>query len=162
MTKKNNAINNSEKVYLTAEGVQKIVDELQEIKDVRRPKTVERLALARGQGDLSENNEYASAREELAFIDDRIDELKEIVKNACIINEEKKYDCVYLGCKVTIASDHSQFDYHIVGEWEADPSQKKISQSSPLGKALLGKKTGEEAEFEAPAGKIIYKVLRIE
>lgn len=159
---KNNHNNDGQKIYLTAGGIEKITRELEELKTSRRPKAVERLALARGQGDLSENNEYASAKEELSFIDDRIDELEKLVKNICLIDEKKKSDCVCLGCKVTVSSDKNENVYHIVGEWEADPGQKKVSNSSPLGKALIGKRIGEEAEFEAPAGKIIFKVLNIE
>lgn len=159
---KNNHNNDGQKIYLTAEGVEKITRELEELKISRRPKAVERLALARGQGDLSENNEYVSAREELGFIDDRIDELEKLVKNICLIDKKRKSDCVCLGCKVTVGSDKNENVYHIVGEWEADPGQKKVSHSSPLGKALIGKRIGEEAEFEAPAGKIIFKVLKIE
>lgn len=163
MAKSNNSNGNGEKVFLTSEGIKKIQEELKESKEVRRPKIVERLSLARGQGDLSENNEYAAAREELAFIDGRIEELEEITQRICLIEEKKTHDCVCLGCKVTVASSkNGENIYHIVGEWEADPGQKKVSQSSPLGKALIGKRIGEKAEFEAPAGKIIFKVLRIE
>lgn len=162
MTKNTKNNDNGQKTYLTSEGIEKVTQELNELKTSRRPKTVERLALARGQGDLSENNEYAASREELSFIDDRIDELEELMKNICLIDDKKEYDCVCLGCKVTVSTDKNKTIYHIVGEWEADPGQKKVSQSSPLGKALIGKKRGEDAEFDAPAGKIIYKVLDIE
>lgn len=162
MTKSSNDNNSGQKTYLTSEGIEKIKRELEEFKTSRRPKAVERLALARGQGDLSENNEYASAKEELSFIDDRIEELEELVKNICLIDEKGKSDCVCLGCKVTVSSGKNENVYHVVGEWEADPGQKKVSHSSPLGKALIGKRIGEEAEFEAPAGKIIFKVLKIE
>jgi len=151
------------KVYLTKEGLEKINSELDYLKSKKRPNVVERLSLARMQGDLSENNEYASAKEELAFIDGRIEELEEILRKVCLVDDEKKQlTCVGLGCKVTIQSGKTEVIYHIVGEWEADPGQKKISHSSPLGQALLGRKVGEEVEFEAPAGKIFYKILKIE
>lgn len=152
-----------EKVYLTPEGFEKIKNELDELKNKKRPNVVERLSLARMQGDLSENNEYASAKEELAFIDGRIEELEDVLQKVCVVDEKnKKWECVGLGCRVTVQSNKTETIYHIVGEWEADPGQKKVSHSSPLGRALLGKKVGEEVEFEAPVGKILYKILRIE
>jgi len=151
-----------DKIYLTSGGLQNIQKELSNIKNEKRPRTVERLALARSQGDLSENNEYAAAKEELAFIDGRIEELEEIINNSCVIKERSSNDCVCLGCKVTIKSDKGEIDYSIVGEWEADPIQRKVSHQSPLGKALISKKVGEEVEFDAPAGKIVYKIIKIQ
>ena len=152
-----------DKVYLTSEGFEKIKKELDELKNKKRPDVVERLSLARIQGDLSENNEYASAKEELAFIDGRIEELEDVLQRVCMVDEKNRsHECVGLGCKVTVQSNKTETIYYIVGEWEADPGQKKVSHSSPLGRALLGKKVGEEVEFEAPVGKILYKILRIE
>lgn len=151
------------KLYLTSEGFQKIKIELDELKNQKRPQTVERLSLARLQGDLSENNEYASAKEALAFIDERIEELEGVLKKVCLVDEKHgSCKCVGFGCKVAVHSDKSDTLYHIVGEWEADPSQKKISHSSPLGEALLGKKVGETVEFEAPAGKLLFKIVKID
>jgi transcription elongation factor GreA len=124
---------------------------------------VERLSLARGQGDLSENAEYSSARDELAFIDGRIEEIEEILKNSVLVEEQKgPRNQVCLGCRVTVGNGKDEHIYHIVGEWEADPTEKKVSHSSPLGQALLGRKVGEEVEFEAPAGKTIFRILKIE
>lgn len=152
-----------DKVYLTSEGFEKIKNELEELKNKKRPNVVERLSLARIQGDLSENNEYASAKEELAFMDGRIEELEDVLRRVSVVDEKNRScDYVGLGCKVTVQSNDIEGIYHIVGEWEADPAQKKVSHSSPLGRALLGKKVGEEAAFEAPAGKILYKITRIE
>lgn len=152
-----------DKVYLTREGFEKIQAELDELKNKKRPNVVERLSLARIQGDLSENNEYASAKEELAFIDGRIEELEDVLRRVCVVEEKnKKWECVELGCRVTVQSNKAEAVYHIVGDWEANPGQKKVSHSSPLGQALIGKKVGEQVEFEAPVGKILYKVLRIE
>lgn len=151
-----------EKIFLTAEGFAKIKAELDSLKNKKRPEVVERLALARSQGDLSENTEYAAAREELAFVDGRIEELEDIVGNASVIQKTgDSYGNVGLGSKVTVKIDGRETLYEIVGEWEADPSQKKVSHSSPLGKALLGKKVGEEVEFEAPAGKVVFKIVKI-
>lgn len=148
---------------MTSEGSQKIKAELDDLENKKRPQVVERLSSARVQGDLSENNEYASAKEELAFIDGRIEELQGVLKNANLV-EEKHGSCraVGFGCKVTVKFGKNESLYHIVGEWEADPSQKKISHSSPLGQALLGKKVGETVEFEAPVGKILFKISKID
>lgn len=150
-------------VFLTKEGLLKLKDELSNLQSKTRPETVERLSLARLQGDLSENAEYASAREQLSFIDGRIEELEEIIKNVKLIEENKNNNgCVSLGCRVTVKVGDNQNVYHIVGEFEADPGLKKVSHSSPLGKALLGKRVGEDVEFEAPAGKVVFKILKIE
>lgn len=152
---------NKNKIYMTAEGLQKIKDEVHALKDLKRPKVVERLALARSQGDLSENNEYAAAREELAFLDGRVEESEVVIANACISDIPVSKNCVGLGCKVKVKIDGNENEYEIVGEFEADPAKKKVSAGSPLGKALIGKKTGEEVEFEAPAGKVVYKIIDI-
>lgn len=151
------------KVYLTKEGHQKIQGELLSLKNKTRPGVVERLALARSQGDLSENTEYSAARDELAFVDGRIEELEEILNNVCLVEEQKgPKETVSLGCKVTVKNNATQGVYHIVGEWEANPVEKKVSHTSPLGRALLGRKVGEEVEFEAPAGKLVFNILKIE
>jgi len=153
----------NQKIYLTPDGLAKLQAEIEELKNQKRPKVVERLALARMQGDLSENAEYASAREELAFLDGRIEELEETLSNAVIVNNGKSSkDTVDLGCQVTIKIGDKQVVYSIVGELEANPAQKKISLSSPLGQALKGRKVGEEIIFDAPAGKVTYKILKIE
>ncbi|PIS14838.1 transcription elongation factor GreA [Candidatus Shapirobacteria bacterium CG09_land_8_20_14_0_10_39_12] len=152
-----------DKVYLTKEGFEKLEKELNVLKSLKRPDVVERLSLARLQGDLSENNEYASAKEELTFIDGRIEELDEVMQKVCLVDEkDKPVDYVGLGCRVTVKVKEAEAVYHIVGEWEADPSQKKVSDSSPLGQALLGKKVGEEVCFEAPVGKILFKIIKID
>lgn len=152
-----------EKVYLTKEGMEKLSRELRSIKEKERPETVERLALARMQGDLSENAEYAAARDALAFIDGRVEEIEEILKNVVLIEEKNgPKESVDVGCKVTVRTNGNEHVYHIVGEWEADPSQKKVSPSSPLGRALIGRRAGEEVEFEAPAGKVIFTVVKID
>jgi transcription elongation factor GreA len=152
---------NKNKISVTAEGLAKIRTELDELKNNKRPQVVDRLALARSQGDLSENNEYAAAREELAFVDGRIEELEEIIANASITVIQKSEGTVCLGCKVKVKIDGTEAIYEIVGEFEADPTMKKVSAGSPLGKALLGKKTGDEVTFEAPAGQVVYKIVDI-
>ncbi len=152
-----------DKVYLTAEGYKKIQGELENLKIKTRPQVVERLALARSQGDLSENNEYASARDQLAFVDGRIEELEELVPKVCVMDKTHgDCQCVGLGCRVTVKNGKAESIYHIVGEWEANPAEKKVSHSSPLGQALIGKKVGEEVVFKAPAGQIIYEIMGID
>jgi len=148
------------RICVTAEGLEKIKSELLAMKEKKRPQVVERLALARTQGDLSENNEYAAAREELAFLDGRIEELEDVVANA-YVSTVSSNGCISLGSKVKVKIDKTEVEYEIVGEFEANPTQKKVSASSPLGKALIGKKSGDEVEFEAPAGKVVYKIVDI-
>jgi transcription elongation factor GreA len=148
-------------VKLTKEGLEALRNELAALRDVQRPKLVERLANARSQGDLSENSDYQSAREELEFLDGRIEELEEVIKTASVANVSKA-DGVDVGTKVTVKADGSKVVFNIVGEWEADPANKKISSESPLGKALVGKKVGDRVEVEAPAGKLTYEILAIE
>lgn len=151
---------NHQKV-LTKEGLDQLKAEYDELVNTKRPAMVQRLADARDLGDLSENSEYAAAKQDLAFIDGRIVELEEIIHGAKVVTSHGKGH-VDVGCKVTLHIDGKQESFMLVGEWEADPVQKKISHESPLGKALMGKKVGEQVEVEAPAGKLIYKILHIE
>lgn len=151
----------SQKVIMTREGLIELKREYGELVNKKRPEMVTRLAIARGQGDLAENSEYAAARQDLAFIDGRIAELEKVISEAKIVASHSKSK-VDVGCRVTLHINGKKDTFTIVGEWEADPSAKKISHSSPLGRALLGKKVGEKVEVEAPIGKIIYKILHIE
>lgn len=151
------------KVHLTREGLAELKQELIELTEEKQPQAIDRVAEARVMGDLAENNEYTQAKQELSFIEGRIAELEEVLSNAVIIDAGgHRHLEVSLGCKVTVATGKVEHTYHIVGEWEADPVEKKISPESPLGQALMGKKVGEEVEFEAPAGKIVYTILKIE
>lgn len=155
-------MNDIHKVLLTREGLEELKKELNQLVEVKRPETVKRVAVAREQGDLSENSEYTAARDELTFVDGRISELEEIIKNVELISSTHTKSAVVVGCRVTLHIDGRKDIFTIVGEWEADPKEKKISHSSPLGKALLGKKVGDKIEVTAPAGKLIYKILSIE
>ncbi len=150
-----------QKVIMTREGLEELKKEYEELVNKKRPEIVARLTVARGQGDLSENSEYAAARQDLTFIDGRIAEVEKLMHEAKVVASHSKTK-VDVGCKVTLHINGKKEIFTIVGEWEADPSQKKISHSSPLGRALIGKKIGETVEVEAPVGKIIYKILRIE
>ena len=155
-------MNDRNTVKMTKEGLQTLKTELDELVGVKRPRLVERLSNARQQGDLTENSDYANAKEELEFLDGRILELENVLKNALVVSGNGKGGGVSLGTKVTVKVNGDKHVYEIVGEWEADPSNKKISHESPLGQALVGKKVGEKVDVEAPAGKLTYQVLAIE
>lgn len=155
-----NSVNH--KVQLTKEGFEELQAELVQLVNVKRPKAVERLSNARSMGDLSENNDYHNAKEDLEFLDGRISELEQVLEHAEVVSTNGRRSQVAIGTKVRVRANGSQHEYHIVGEWEADPKEKKISHESPLGRALLGKKVGEKVEVEAPAGKVIYEILGIE
>lgn len=148
--------------FVTNKGLEELKFELENLQKKKRAEVVERVAAARSMGDLSENSEYHAAKEELSLVDDRIEELEEIIKKVQIIKEDKKgSEVIQLGSQVTIRVDGKEEVFSLVGEWEADPHEKKISHESPLGKALIGKKPGEKVEVEAPAGKIVYHILKI-
>ena len=149
-------------VSVTKSGFEKLKLELEELINVSRPSVVARLERARGEGDLSENSDYTSAKEELDFLDGRIDDLKQVIDNAQVVADEpKSTNKVSLGTTVTVEINGKTYEYKIVGEWEADPLNKKISHDSPLGQALIDKKIGETVEVEAPAGTIAYTVVSI-
>ncbi len=148
-------------IPITSAGLAHLQTELSLLSSQRRPQLVERLSLARSMGDLSENNDYQSAREELSFVDGRIAELEDLIKSSKVVNPTSNSQ-VDFGHSVKVAVGGQQVIFQIVGEWEADPAQKKISHSSPLGQALLGKKVGDKVEVSAPAGKIVYTIVAIE
>lgn len=147
--------------FLTADGLKELKAELKVLTEVKRPALLERVATARSHGDLSENSEYAASREDLAFVEGRIEEIEALVVKAKII-KNKKANEVKLGSKVTVKHDGKESTFELVGEWEADPLEKKISHTSPLGQALLGRKKGEKVEIQAPAGKVIYQIHKID
>ena len=147
-------------MQITASGLEDLRRELAELVDTKRPAQVTRLATARSMGDLSENSDYISAKEDLAFIDGRISELEDIIHNAKVTAPTSNSQ-ISFGHTVTVKVNSTQTLFKIVGEWEADPMKKKISHTSPLGQALVGKKKGENVEFEAPAGKVIYQIKKI-
>lgn len=148
---------------LTKDGQDALRKELDELLNSKRPNLVDRLSNARSQGDLAENSDYQSAKEELEFLDGRIDELEEVLQNASVVQSSKSGDSgVGVGTKVTVKVNGKETIFNIVGEWEADPINKKISHESPLGIALIGKNIGDMVEVEAPAGKVSYEILAIE
>ena len=154
---------NPKKIYLTPKGLEDLKKEYEDLHKTKRPEIVKRLSAAREMGDLSENAEYTAAREELAFIDGRIEELEMLLKQAVVIENGTHHsgNIVELGTQVTVKIANKNEIFTLVGEWEADPAEKKISHESPLGKALLGKAIGDEIEVEAPAGKMVYTVVSI-
>lgn len=147
-------------IQVTNVGFEALKKELDNLVNVKRPQIVDRLADARAEGDLKENSDYYNAKAELEFLDGRIEELEYVVKNAEVVSGSGSG--VSIGTKVTVVVSGAEHHFEIVGEWEADPMKKKISHTSPLGQALVGKKIGEEAHVEAPAGKIIYKIVAID
>ncbi len=149
-------------IQITKHGLEALEKELDILKGAKRPKLVERLSRAREEGDLSENNDYQNAKDELEFLDGRISELEEVIKSAAIVKGNGASHTVDIGTSVTVKVDGSKSIYKIVGDWEANPVEKKISHTSPLGQALVGKKPGDKVEVEAPAGKIIYEILAID
>lgn len=149
------------KIYITKDGLSKLREEYEELTSVKRPDVLSRVSQARSLGDLSENAEYVAAKEDLSFIDGRIDELEELLKQAILISESHQNHMVKLGSQVTLHAQGKKVLYTVVGEWEADPTEKKISHKSPLGVALMGKRVGEKIEVEAPAGKILYTIKSI-
>ncbi len=148
-------------IQITRKGCDKLKAELGTLVSSKRPHLVERLENARTQGDLTENSDYQSAKDELEFLDGRIDELKHVLENAQIVAGAGNGHLVDIGTKVSLKMDGKSVIYEIVGEWEAKPTEQKISHSSPLGQALVGKKVGDKVEVDAPAGKITYEILDI-
>ncbi|MBM3205298.1 transcription elongation factor GreA [Candidatus Shapirobacteria bacterium] len=152
-----------ERIPLTKEGLAKLKKELDTLVNIKRPEVVERLASSRKIGDMTEENDYTQAKQELSFIDGRIDELQEVIGSAVMIDEgHGKCQEIKLGCKVTVKNVHKEHVFHLVGEWEADPTEAKISHQSPLGQSLLGKKIGDKVDVEAPVGKIVYTIIKID
>ncbi|MDE5716275.1 MAG: transcription elongation factor GreA [Lachnospiraceae bacterium] len=153
------------KNILTYEGLRKYEEELHDLKVVKRQEVAQKIKEAREQGDLSENAEYDAAKDEQRDIEARIDELEKILKNAeVVVEDEVDLDKINIGCQVKIldVEFNEELDYKIVGSTEANSLKGKISNESPVGKALIGSKVGETVEVETQAGVIKYKVLEIQ
>jgi transcription elongation factor GreA len=152
-----------DKKYLTPEGLAKVKNELQYLKNVKRREISGKIEDALKLGDLSENAEYHEAKDEQGMNEAKIRELEEVVSNAELITDtagSKK--CVNVGCTIEVKIDGGTRKYTIVGPSEANPSQGLISNESPIGQAFLGRKVGDSISVEAPAGVIKYKILSIE
>ena len=155
----------SKKFIMTYEGVKKLEEELEYLKTVKRKEVAEKIKEAREQGDLSENAEYDAAKDEQRDIEARIEELEGILKNAeVVVEDEVDLDKINIGCIVKILDvEYSEeLEYKIVGSTEANSLKGKISNESPVGKALIGHKVGDTVEVETPAGVFAYKILEIQ
>ena len=145
---------------LTAAGLQELKDELAHL-IAQRPHVAERIKHARELGDLSENAEYQTAREEQDRLESRISEVERVLQNSQIIKKPKSDGLVRLGSTVKLKDGGKPIAYQVVGTIEADPAAGKISDESPIGRALMGKKVGEKVEIKTPAGTHLYKVIEI-
>lgn len=153
-----------EKFPLTKVGFDTLEAELKNLKGVERPNIIAAISEARAQGDLSENAEYSAAKEKQSFIEGRIQDLEAVLSRAQIIDVATvKSDVIRFGATVLVADEDSEEEnsYQIVGDYEADIEKNKISLSSPLAKALIGKEVGDVAEFRAPSGKKSFEILEI-
>jgi transcription elongation factor GreA len=155
---------NNKEVLLTYEGLKKLEEELEFLKGEKRKEIAERIKQALAFGDISENSEYDEAKNEQAQNELRIMQLEAMLKNATVIDEDEvDTKVVNLGAKVKIreVKTKEEYDYQIVGSTEADPAASRISNESPVGRALMGHKVGDTIEIEVPGGKIKYKIIDI-
>lgn len=150
-----------QKVQLTLAGYAELSAELEELRTNKLPAAIERVSRAREFGDLSENAEYHQSRDDHAALVGRIEELTDILNRSVVVQATTSKTAVGMGSRVKVAINGTNHEFTIVGEWEADPSEKKISHESPLGKALMGKGVGEKIEVEVPAGKVVYHIKEI-
>jgi transcription elongation factor GreA len=152
-----------EKELITKERKVELEAELKHLEGIERKEIIEALEFAKSLGDLSENAEYHQAREAQGKLEDRVNEIKRILKTAEVVSKRKS-DTIGIGSLVTVSKkgEKTKREYSIVGEGEADMAAGKISYQSPLGSALFGKKKGDKAHFESPAGTIEYSILDVE
>ena len=153
-----------DKFPLTKEGFTALEQELKNLKGVERPNIIAAIAEARSHGDLSENAEYSAAKEKQSFIEGRIQELEAVISRAQVIDPSlNKGDIVRFGAVVLVVDEATDKEskYQIVGDYEADIEKNKISLSSPLAKALIGKEVGDVAEYTAPGGKKSFEILEV-
>ncbi|MBM3565234.1 MAG: transcription elongation factor GreA [Alphaproteobacteria bacterium] len=153
-----------EKIPMTPEGLARLEDELRRLKNDERPAVIRAIAEAREHGDLSENAEYHAARERQGFIEGRVAELEDIISRAEVIDASKlSGDVVRFGARVMLADmdTDEEITYHLVGSHEADIAQKRISVTSPLGRALIGKTIGDTVEVTTPRGGKAYEIVKV-
>lgn len=150
--------------YLTNDGLQRLQAELDYLKTTARDQLAKRLRTAIQQGDLSENADYIAAKEEQGFLEGRIMELEQIIRNVVIIDEnQRNRDVVDIGASITIQEGNFPVEtYQLVGPQEADPANGRISHESPIGKAMIGKRSGDEFLVSTPNGTIHFKIVKIE
>jgi transcription elongation factor GreA len=152
---------NNKPAYLSKEGLEQIRQELDELVNVRRAEVAARIHEAKEHGDISENAEYEDAKNEQAFVEGRIQSLSALIKNAVVIDQTHSTTHVQIGSTVTLQSQDGKEKFMIVGSAEAAPSEGRISNESPVGRALLGRKKGETVVVTVPAGDTSYKIVSI-
>jgi transcription elongation factor GreA len=149
-------------VMLTKDGLRQLEQELHQLVNVRRPEVAERIRHARDFGDIAENAEYTEAKNEQSLVEGRIQTLENMIRNAQVIEEEpREAGVVSLGARVRVSSEEGEETYSIVGPAEADPLEGRISNESPLGRALLGHRVGDEVEWNSPSGRSRVKILSV-
>ena len=152
---------NNKPTYISKEGLGKLRLELEAMVSVRRPEIAQRIHDAKEHGDLTENAEYEDAKNEQAFVEGRIQMVEALIKNATLIDEHHTNDHVQIGSTVKVSGPDGSQTFTIVGSTEAKPTEGRISNESPVGRALLGKKKGENVTVQVPAGDIDYKIVSI-
>ena len=152
---------NNKPTYISRDGLEKLRLELDEMVNVRRAEVANRIAEAKEHGDISENAEYEDAKNEQAFIEGRIQALSALIKNALIIDEEHSTTHVQVGATVELDGAHGRERYTIVGSAEASPREGRISNESPVGRALLGKRKGDKVTVSVPNGDLVYTIVGI-
>ena len=155
-------MSSNQEYHLTAEGIDNLRTELEELQGPKREELSKRLREAIQQGDLSENADYSATKEEQAFVEGRIQEIEEILGNVVVI-ENKHRDIIDIGSRVTIQEKGNDPEtYHLVGPQEAKPNEGRISHESPIGKAIIGHKAGDSVSAETPGGVMKLKILKVE
>jgi transcription elongation factor GreA len=152
---------NAKTTYISKDGLEKLRAEHDEMVSVRRPEIAQRIHDAKEHGDLSENAEYEDAKNEQAFVEGRIQTLESMIKNATLIDEHHSTDHVQIGSTVSVDSDDGAQSFTIVGSAEAKPADGRISNESPVGRALLGRKKGDKVTVKVPAGDFAYTIVEI-
>jgi transcription elongation factor GreA len=147
--------------YVSPEFLTKLNEELKDLKTVKRRELANRIEAAKSLGDLSENAEYHEAKDALGFVEGRILEIEDLLKNAIVVEQEANASNVRVGTTVTVSVNGKEKNFTIVGSNEADPLTGKISNESPIGRSLLGSKVGDHVEVDTPAGTTVYEVKRI-
>jgi transcription elongation factor GreA len=151
-----------DKFYVSPERLEELKQELDKLKTETRIEVAEHLKRAKEYGDLSENAEYAEAKEEQSRVETRIFELEDLLKRAVVIQGVQSGDTVEVGCTVTVRKGDKNFTYTIVGSSESKPEEGKISNESPLGRAFIGHKVGDKVEVNTPSGKAVYEITKIQ
>ncbi|PIY68962.1 transcription elongation factor GreA [Candidatus Roizmanbacteria bacterium CG_4_10_14_0_8_um_filter_39_9] len=149
------------KIEITKQGIDALCAELKKLQETDRPVVLEKLHKARSMGDLSENSAYTTAREEQSMLEGRISEINYILKNASVLSTNTNNLIVSVGSKIKVDIVGNLDTVEIVGEYEADPMNKRLSSTSPIAQALLGKKVGDIIDITVPSGKIIYTIKEI-